>query len=230
MFDSPVQTSASQSHLIQLLGLLRRPSDLSSVSPIHKKAIAFLVTSSLLNLAEAYPSQSSYYRNLDASRNLPQSPNDEMVIDCLGWIHSLRSSLNTRNYVQSQRLTDSRRVNSIVDKLVLSEASDNDNAAPLDDLLTKVIYKLIDSLRDKLRESAWQVLRVAYRELTVSVANDVDLANSGWAGRALFFDVVESDSKSLSGLEMWTQQKVSEGQLLEKAGVDGRWVICRNKK
>jgi len=228
VFDAPVQIAASQAHLVKLFDLLSLPSDLSSSSSLHRKATALLVTSSLLSLTIAYPSQSSYYRNLEASRKLPQSPNDKVDVDCSSWIRSLRISLSLRNYAQSQRLTSSRQVNSVVDQLVSSESSDKDNTA-LDDLLRQVIFKLVDSLRHKLRESSWQILRSAYRELTVSSAND-DLANSAWTGRALFFDIVDSDSKSMSRLDIWTQQKVSEGQLIGKEGVNGRWIICRNKK
>lgn len=98
--------------------------------------------------------------------------------------------------------------------------------------MRQVVFKLVDSLREKLRESAWQTLRTAYRELIVSTADGNDLANSAWAGRALFFDVVETDDKlaSMSGLEIWTRKKAGEGELVEKAGANGRWVICRNKK
>jgi len=229
-FDSPVQIAASQAHLIKLFGLLRRPFDLSSSSSLHRKATIFLVISSLLSLVEAYPSQNSYFRNIEASRSLPQSPNDKVDIDCLAWIHSLRSALNTHNCVQSQRLTSSRRVNHIVDQLI-SGSPDNGNPA-LDGPMRQVVFKLVDSLREKLRESAWQTLRTAYRELIVSTADGNDLANSAWAGRALFFDVVETDDKlaSMSGLEIWTRKKAGEGELVEKAGANGRWVICRNKK
>ncbi|KLO18567.1 hypothetical protein SCHPADRAFT_113593 [Schizopora paradoxa] len=233
LFDSPAQISASQSHFTQLFETLRQPSDFSSTSSLHRKATAFLVTSSLLNLTEGYPSQKLYYRDLEDFKNLPQSPNDKSDVDCQAWIRSLRSSLNMRNYVQSQHLTSFRRVNSIVDRLIPSESQSEasiNNTAPLDDLLGKVIFRLIDSLREKLRESAWQVLRAAYRELTVSTANDVDLANSAWVGRALFFDIEDADKKSMSGLENWKDEKVGEDQLIGKAGMDGRWMICRNKK
>ena len=60
--------------------------------------------------------------------------------------------------------------------------------------------------------------------------NKIDKASGSL--RALLSMLQEASDKPLllRQIPIWKDEKVSESQLVAKSGVDGRWVICRNKK
>ena len=81
----------------------------------------------------------------------------------------------------------------------------------------------VDSLRAKVRETAWTVMRSAYRELACHVGS-MDTRN--WLERSLCLKSTISESFTIP-LEQFLDQQSSLGTIRAKEGVEGRWIVCK---
>ena len=222
IFNSQVQIVASQRHFADLLESLARTSASSeslSVS-LRRRATTFSVVSTLHCMIESYPSQMAYYRHVETLNKLPRSFNELTHLESDAWIQALRSALHTRNFVESQRLTNDSAVKAIAKLLGPEEQKEGENVK----MLEEALMELVQVLLSKLRESSWQTLRVAYRELFTAKGS----ASSDWLINSLYFNTDGKESYKM--LDGWIQQKVGEGQLVVKQGSSDRWIFCRSLK
>lgn len=89
---------------------------------------------------------------------------------------------------------------------------------PFDDLAKAAISTLLARLRSKARETAWSVMKGAYRVVSVS-----DQDEGEWMGRYLSLD-----GASRVDVEEWMEGKRKVGDvILERKGW---WKVCRVRR
>ena len=88
---------------------------------------------------------------------------------------------------------------------------------------TRALLVLVESLRRKAGDSAWDTIRSAYRELS---CDPTSLGTKTWLRRSLCLDSVVLDDFSCE-IESWLEQKLPLGHVRRKEGVEGRWIICK---
>jgi hypothetical protein len=217
LFRSPRQINSIIPHLI--------PDLYSQVAEtqIHCRLPTVLI-SLLHQLVQGFPSQSLYYTFL---QSIPDSLLPRRS-EAYAWLNFVASSLRMHNHYKFERLTTPSSLSSILPDSVpledsvaaLSISSQSDH-----DLLRKAFHAVIDDLRARARESAWTIIRSAYREISCHT----DSPTREWLAKSLGLRKVLSDDDSLT-VDQWLQDKFSEHHVTPKEGVEGRWIICKAPK
>ncbi|TDL27439.1 hypothetical protein BD410DRAFT_420097 [Rickenella mellea] len=222
IFRSPIHATSPVSRLPSLyLSQKQRdipsPNDLSSEA-ISERALTTSVISLLHHLNENYPSQVSYFSHLES---LPTSCFDQKS-HLFVWLLSLRSAMQSRNYVKFESLTQTHFLSSMFKDIRGFAVADTLQIAF--NIHEEAIRVLIDMLRAKMREDAWKTLRTAYRE--VSFASD----SRDWLSRTVMLQSVSRSHRNKRtdvDLTDWINNKVKDGYLRAKEGSENRWTICR---
>ncbi|KAF8158061.1 hypothetical protein B0H34DRAFT_655909 [Crassisporium funariophilum] len=218
IFESPKQTASIIPHLLTLT----HTSTSSSSAPSPSK---YSVLVSLLHhLATSYPSQSTYNQQLDS---LPSTLLPRRSIAAV-WLASLAKSLRTRNYASFEALSRKKSVLEVVqeshaDKSVSETSEPTGTGTQQSNLASRALSCLIASLRRKSGDTAWVIIRSAYREIACDQAAK---ETRNWLTRSLSLDSVVAEELSLK-VDDWLEQKASLGHVRRKEGVEGRWIICK---
>ncbi|GBE83063.1 hypothetical protein BKA93DRAFT_725687 [Sparassis latifolia] len=237
LFHSPGQTTSTLSHLLPELYLRVFPSPPPFADSGHP-AFPTTILALLHNLISGYPSQSRYHELL---HSLPRTflPRDS---DAYRWMDDLTRTLRRRNYARLERLTQRDAFASFAapDKVTSSghagkdgSTADADNRAK--SLHLEALCTLVDAVRAKARETAWRILRGAYRELTCPLPGrtaEVPLTTSEWLARSLTLRSVlpQRIDHSISIAQLvddWLNGKCKEGEVRRKEGIEGRWIVCK---
>ncbi|THH06090.1 hypothetical protein EW145_g4333 [Phellinidium pouzarii] len=209
IFHSSLHASTSLSHLPELYSsLLFKPHPKLSVDQVRSRAETLATISLIFHLDESFPSQGTYYRHVRSLEPLHLDWNSNM----LKWISSLRASAVWKNYARCELLTRHSRVVGLLENL--SGVSEKEKH-----LIETSLRAVIDALRQKLRNSAWVILRFSYRELTINADTDT----AAWLSRSLMLDSI-GGIKGI-GVEEWMKQKHSEQQVIAKD--EERWTLRR---
>lgn len=217
LFSSPKDATSAISHLTP--GMYKAHAHPPETCPTA-------VTVSLLYyLVTTYPSQSRY------SESLGSIPHSLLPADTRGWLRELTRALRQHNYAKLEQLTERSTAARalIVDSLRAMPSSEPKPGAP-PDLAMETLCSLLDSLRSRVRDTTWAVLRSAYRELSCPKPTDATLSlTRDWLLRSLLLRNVtpEVDRHDEALLDSWIQQRISLGELRAKEGVEGRWIVCK---
>ncbi|SRR6266550_848622 len=204
IFESPRHASVIIPHLVP---------DLYLPCSEHSQHVTFtILASSVHHLLAQYPSQGLFHQHLDS---IPHQlfPKDSKARK---WLTSLASCLRKRQYAMFER--ESRR-STILRVLCLQE----EELGLSKHLGSLAVLVAVDSLRAKARETAWTVMRSAYRELACHVGS-MDTRN--WLERSLCLKSTISESFTIP-LEQFLDQQSSLGAVRAKEGVEGRWIVCK---
>ena len=129
-----------------------------------------------------------------------------------------------RNYAKFENLSGKKTVLEVIEESTTTKLDGNiQQLRPNSDLGTKALLFLVDSLRRKAGDSAWETIRSAYRELS---CDPTSLETKTWLRRSLCLDSVVLDDSSCE-IESWLEQKLPLGHVRRKEGVEGRWIICK---
>lgn len=101
------------------------------------------------------------------------------------------------------------RLTSVIGKLLPNE----DNF-----YLEQALYTTVSSLRRKVRDMAWSIVRRSYRELVISPTTDT----AEWLSRTLL--LAKNGKKRNEEVEIWLESKRREGHVVQM-GLEGRWII-----
>jgi hypothetical protein len=181
--------------------------------PPHPLRLVSILVSLLYYLVSAYPSQSLFYERLHSlptSFLLKQSPP-------YIWISTLTSGLRSRNYFKLEELTRRSAFTSLIHESPM-------NAVHHPSLLAEqALCAIIGKLRALLRETAWSVIRSAYRELSCCPDRET---TKDWLSRSLVLHSTATAAGDMS-LEDWLQQKIKDGHIKTKGNIDGIYIICK---
>lgn len=215
LFDSPRQTTTILSHLI--------PDIYSTLST--PPSCLVVIISLIHHLVAAYPSQVTFRQHL---HTLPSSllPLDS---ESRVWITSLASNLRSLNYSKFEKLTRPSSFSPLFD---VTHKQDHRTSTlhSIDclhssaDLANRALHVLIDSLRTKAREKSWHVIRSAYRELACHPGSG---DTQDWLERSLALSSIIPAACESTALHEWLEKKSREGQVKQKDGAEGRWIICK---
>jgi hypothetical protein len=128
-----------------------------------------------------------------------------------------------RNYAKFESLTRKKPVLEVISESITTLDENEHRFHADNDLGTRAFLLLVDSLRRKVGDSAWDTIRFAYRELW---CDSNSLGTKVWLKRSLCLDSVVLDDSS-SEIEAWLEQKLPLGHVKRKEGVEGRWIICK---
>lgn len=130
-----------------------------------------------------------------------------------------------RNYAKFENLSGKKSVLEVIEESTTTTTTLDGNELPHanSDLGTRALLFLVDSLRRKAGDSAWDTIRSAYRELS---CDPTSLGTKTWLRRSLCLDSVVLDDSSCE-IESWLEQKLPLGHVKRKEGVEGRWIICK---
>ena len=129
-----------------------------------------------------------------------------------------------RNYAKFENLSAKKTVLEVIGESTAISAFDDGNELN-NDLGTRALLFLVDSLRRKAGDSAWDTIRSAYRELS---CDPTSLGTTTWLRRSLCLESVVLDDYSCE-IESWLEQKLPLGHVRRKEGVEGRWIICKGR-
>ncbi|KAF5315089.1 hypothetical protein D9619_007356 [Psilocybe cf. subviscida] len=208
LFESPAQTVSILPHLF-----LSRSSEkvdeptFTSGSPSICAALCALFH----QLVAYYPSQGPYMQQLQALSKIILT--DSALSQ---WLQGLTRSLRTRNYARFSRLSDCSAVNDVLDAPI---------GASEYDLGLQATLVLMNTLRRKVSESAWTIIRAAYRELST---DDGSAETRGWLEHSLCLASLEKSNSSHDlSVNRWLESRESMGHVRRKEDVNGRWLICK---
>jgi hypothetical protein len=185
----------------------------STTTTLPNPSIHSVLISLLHHLVTSYPSQSTYNQH----RTQISLRNGSKASD---WLISLTRSLRMRNYAKFENLSGKKTVLEVI-----GESESTTTTTANSDLGTRALLFLVDSLRRKAGDSAWDTIRSAYRELS---CDPTSLGTKTWLRRSLCLDSVIWDDSSCE-IESWLEQKLPLGHVRRKEGVEGRWIICKVK-
>jgi len=212
------------------------PGFYASVSPAPSTGPLTAILSLLHLLVLTYPSQSRYEEHLDLVSN-PFLPRGSQL---RVWLVKLTRSLRTRNYSKLEQLTNEAVIHQILESNPSSLASwkgtSLSGASP--DLPSTALCTMIDAIRAKARDTTWQVLRSAYRELhcTRSDPSSPRLESSPlptveWLSHSLALRPASSppdhNAESFTFVEKWLSDRMNGGEVRPKEGTPDRWIICK---
>ncbi|KDR82449.1 hypothetical protein GALMADRAFT_220457 [Galerina marginata CBS 339.88] len=214
IFESPKQTISVIPHLFP-----PRTEHLGS-SKLPLPSIHSVLISLLHHIVASYPSQSTYYQQLESipTTLLPRKS------EASKWLASLTKCLRTRNYAKFAGLSQEASIKFVLvaslsgtePKNPLSPRADPDKG------LEAVLF-LLDALRRKAADTTWNVVRSAYRELSCDQAS---AETKSWLSRTMCLESVLDHELSVEA-EHWLVSKVSAGHVRRKEGVEGRWIVCK---
>ena len=187
--------------------------DLYRSCPVYSQYVtSAILVSSIYHLLANYPSQGPFTQHMDSIRHqlfLKDSAARK-------WLTSLATCLRKRQYAVFDRET---RRSTILHALGLQEG----DPGLSEHLGSLAVLAAVDSLRAKARETAWTVMRSAYREL----ACHVDSTNTrSWLERSLCLGSTISEAFTIP-LEQFLDQQNSLGAVRAKEGIEGRWIVCK---
>ncbi|KAG5646515.1 hypothetical protein DXG03_003282 [Asterophora parasitica] len=213
-FESPKQSTSIIPHLLPHLYL-------SAPSPHGNRLLSVLI-SLLHHLVAAYPSQSSF------RQHLATIPGEFMPKGSAAakWIVALARSLRTHNYAAFELLTRPSSISKIVDDHDSDDLSSALKTMSISNgdvrsLPRRALFGLVSSLRSKARETAWEIVRSAYREISCTSED-----TSAWLASALCLKAIVPYEKDVE-IEEWLEQRSEQGHTRRKEGVDGRWIIYK---
>ncbi|KAJ7758100.1 hypothetical protein DFH07DRAFT_818663 [Mycena maculata] len=214
VFDSPQHINPVIPALVAFLHL---PSTETSRNSVQTVLICLLH-----HLVATYPSQREFHLFLDSVPKafLPDGSAAQ------AWIKSLTGCIRTGNYAKIHRLTQMSALpvddsgQSYVEQMAAMSLSSE--AGP--ELPRKALYHLVDALQSKTRDSAWTIMRVAYRELSCQVDPHLDTRN--WLERSLGLMSEVPGGRNVL-LDEWLERESALGHIRKKDGVDGRWILCK---
>jgi hypothetical protein len=208
LFDSPKQTTSIIPHLF--------PSESDPKNaPILQSSVYSVLCSLLHHLVVYYPSQGQYHQHL-RSINEATLPRDS---DVFIWFSALTKTLRMRNYSRLAVLGNNSRV-----LHVISQNLENTNSQiAYANLGHDAVLCLLDALRQKAGETAWGIIRSAYREFWMGEGADV--TTKAWLVRSLSLDSVYDEGRRIGAVE-WLESKVDVGYVRKKEGQE-RWVVCK---
>lgn len=152
----------------------------------------------LHHIVTDYPSQLSYRRFYD-TLPLSVASQHEKSID---WVKSLSASLRCYNYTKIEQLSRPTNVAQLF------------QSAP--ELARKALHITINKLRENVRNTAWRVIRSAYRE----IACQPDCQETRvWLQRSLLLDE--------NRLDKWLDEQSALGHVRPKENIPGRWILSR---
>ena len=128
-----------------------------------------------------------------------------------------------RNYAKFESLSCKKSVLEVIGESTTTLDENEHRFHADNDLGTRALLILVDSLRRKVGDSAWDTIRSAYRELS---CDPTSLGTKTWLRRSLCLDSVVLDDSG-SEVEGWLEQKLPLGHVRRKEGVEGRWIICK---
>ncbi|OBZ68833.1 hypothetical protein A0H81_11207 [Grifola frondosa] len=209
LFRSPSQTTSILSYLLPNLYLASKPSKSGAATfvPLSPNALSTSLLSLLNHLICAYPSQSTFYAQLQDlppvllpcssahksdtfSVNSRSYADPQLAVAAHVWIRELARCLRGRNYAQldilSCREAFVQFVPSTSSDLKHSGATANHSkhsgspstSSQALNLPLEALCILVDSLRAKARATAWQVLRRAYREFICTPPSHVTASSA----------------------------------------------------
>lgn len=239
VFNSPTQTTTILSHLL--------PDLYQTLPQIPRTTSSTTLLSALHFLVTEYPSQS---RCRELLGSVPPSffPRDSPPHR---WISEVMQSLRSHNFARFENLTNQYNLRTL---LLIGEAteppcptrpvpssSQGTQKGPAD-LSYFAFLTLLDALRQRARETAWLVIRSAYRELHCRApdGDESQLVKSptcDWLYRALSLraltipvecrDVGSDDEQVDSVVPKWLERRCAQGEVRRKEGNEGRWIVCK---
>lgn len=198
IYNLPRHTTAIITNLI--------PDFYLSYPPPRPNAELPVLVGLLHNLVAAYPSQGPFSQLSDSIPDTLFSKES----NGRSWLRDLTRALRTRNYYQLERLTER--------STILGVLQVEEGFGP------QAILCLVDQLRTKARDSAWQVIRSAYKELSCQVGSE---GTRDWLSHSLCLNAVSPTSDEALDVDKWLSQTKALGQVQQKEGVVGKWVICK---
>ena len=198
LFSSAVNIASTLSYLLPTY-YTPRPSN-------HSRDTTVLITL-LSQLDLSHPSQRGYYGRREEFLASGLIARDSLTAS---WLTSLAGAVRSCNYYKVEALT---RPKVYMPLLGSRPSKPCEGAFDLDLSTVRVV---ISSLHDRLRDRAWPILRVAYREMTCSPeVTDT----SEWLKRCLVLD------SSSTTVEAWFQKQSEKGNVKAKEESKGKWVI-----
>ncbi|KAF8827818.1 hypothetical protein HHX47_DHR4000719 [Lentinula edodes] len=222
LFNHPKQLSSILPYFIP------HPSDSTAEVLSQQSYSMCAIFIALINqLILGYPSQTLYRQSIHSIPDLLLRRSSRSH----RWISSLSSSLWANNFSKSEQLTRRSSITSLLDELLpdslsahftdlsLSSHSSKSNR----DIARKAFFHAVDMLRVKIRNSAWNIIRSSYRELSCNANSET----RDWLNRSLSLTVAHSEDTCDSSLDVWLKEKSAAGHIRSKEGVEGRWVFCK---
>ena len=107
-------------------------------------------------------------------------------------------------------------------------------------LALEAVGVLVETLLEKARGATWNVLRTAYREVSLSATPSAPARDTGttgdWLARSLVLRTCASRTAGLDGagamhaaLEVWLDERCRRGEARRKEGegMEGRWILVK---
>ena len=215
IFHSHAQTTAILSPLLPDLYLSVRST--AKGEPEASSSLTVLLAS-LHSLERHYPSQRAYF---DLSKSLP--PSFTLRDDHKVWLRELSGSLRRSGYSDFRRLTQKTTLG----RLVASEAPDETPLHQGPDLALLSFQTLVTGLRDRLRLSAWCIVRSAYRDFALPQHD-----TATWLSNVLLLEVEKEKQEAhrdSDRVKVWFTSRENLGEVVKKDGADGRWAVKLKK-
>ncbi|KAI0822066.1 hypothetical protein BC628DRAFT_1392200 [Trametes gibbosa] len=220
----------------------------------------------LHHLVSFYPSQRSFYAELrqlhptlqhllrapvstsgpDSSSSTPQTepasqpadrprrPAAASSMNPHGWLSALARCLRRRDYARLKATTERDAFSRFVGEH--PRLGGSPDAANLNFAL-EAIQVLVNSLVEKARRQAWNVLRTAYREVDLRATPKgacLGDTTAAWLARSLVLCTTarEEDarpSEPYDAVAMWFEERCTNGETRKKEGegVEGRWILVK---
>ncbi|OCH85961.1 hypothetical protein OBBRIDRAFT_890823 [Obba rivulosa] len=241
IFKAAAQTTSTLSHLLPLYTRQSDPaaSDAASASTPRQPGAAPVLLALLHALHTTYPSQRGFHEQVRAlpPAFLPRSS------DAHHWVHDLARCLRRCEYARLERLTELAAFAHFVG----DRPGPGGPGAAAPDLPLEALRTLVDAIRVQARMTAWRIVRSAYRELACPPASlAAGSETSMWLVRSLALrswergdlrDAERVEGSSVEGkeaemeerrlAEQWLVARCKEGEVKEKEGVEGRWILLR---
>jgi len=210
IFESPKQTISIIAHLFPPNA--EPPAQFTGRFP----SVQSLLSSLLHHLVASYPSQGTYHQHLASipRTSLPQGSQISL------WLTSVTKSLRTRNYAKFSMLSQKATVAKLLESSTYGLVT-NARGPAEDVLATNAVFSLVQALRRKASETAWNVLRSAYRELDQG-STDMET----WLTKSLFLDSVIGDEWTVK-VNDWLETKTSLGHVRRKENAVQKWIVCK---
>ncbi|KAL1950440.1 hypothetical protein VTO73DRAFT_5564 [Trametes versicolor] len=149
------------------------------------------------------------------------------------WLSALARCLRRRDYARLGVLTEHATFGRFVDVNAIAANGDRRNLAK------EAIQVLVESLLEKAREPAWNVLRTAYREVhlrTTPTGAAAGETTATWLARSLVLratsaggDNMHGDNISYDVVTTWLEERSTKGEARRKEGegMESRWILVK---
>ena len=209
LFDCSVAQDMPTIILPHLLNMYNpNTSCLTTVTTIHLLYLLFT----------GYPSQQAYFNRLKTLTSRSRTTQEGAPST---WIRALARALHRYDFITFDvlsRVDAFERSHSCPPSCESMTTGRSIAMGPFDDLAKAAISTLLARLRSKARETAWSVMKGAYRVVSVS-----DQDEGEWMGRYLSLD-----GASRVDVEEWMEGKRKVGDvILERKGW---WKVCRVRR